>query len=114
MHVLNDNIPNNSKAPMTPITFNFCIKVTGRMSSRTCYTRLNFDFPYVRSFSLRRDTNIDFCTLLIPTIILINPLVLHYVGAVVSSAVVIILLIIMTHGGEWGEGGGWGYYDCLP
>ena len=23
------------------------------MSSRTCYTKLNFDFPYVRSLSLR-------------------------------------------------------------
>ena len=28
------------------------------MSSRTCYTKLNFDFPYVRSpLSLRRDSN---------------------------------------------------------
>ena len=30
--------------------------MTGEMSSRTCYTKLNFDFPYVRSLSLRRDT----------------------------------------------------------
>ena len=29
--------------------------MTGGMSSRTCYTKLNFDFPYVRSLSLRRD-----------------------------------------------------------
>ena len=35
--------------------------MTGGMSSRTCYTRLNFDFPYVRSLSLRRDTFILFC-----------------------------------------------------
>ena len=28
--------------------------MTGGMSSRTCYTNLNFDFPYVRSLSLRR------------------------------------------------------------
>ena len=26
------------------------------MSSRTCYTKLNFDCPYVRFLSLRRDT----------------------------------------------------------
>ena len=31
--------------------------MTGGMSTRTCYTKLNFDFPYVRSLSLRRDTN---------------------------------------------------------
>ena len=35
---------------------NLCTKMTGRMSSRTCYTKLNFDFPYRRSLSLRRDT----------------------------------------------------------
>ena len=29
--------------------------MTGGMSSRTCYTKLNFDFPDVRSLSLRRD-----------------------------------------------------------
>ena len=28
--------------------------MTGGMSSRTCYTKLNFDYPYVRSLSLRR------------------------------------------------------------
>ena len=28
--------------------------MTGRMSSRRCDTKLNFDFPYVRSVSLRR------------------------------------------------------------
>ena len=28
--------------------------MTGGMSSRTCYPKLNFDFPYVRSLSLRR------------------------------------------------------------
>ena len=40
------------------LILNFCIKVTGRMSSRTCYTKLNFDFPYVRSpLSLHRDSN---------------------------------------------------------
>ena len=26
------------------------------MSYRTCYTKLNFDFPYVSSISLRRDS----------------------------------------------------------
>ena len=32
--------------------------VTGRMSSKTCYTKLNFDFLYVSSpLSLRRDSN---------------------------------------------------------
>ena len=30
--------------------------MTGGMSTRICYTKLNFDFPYVRSLSLRRDT----------------------------------------------------------
>ena len=30
--------------------------MTDGMSSRTCYTKLNFDFPYVTSLSLRRDT----------------------------------------------------------
>ena len=29
--------------------------MTGGISSRTCYTKLNFDFPYVRFLSLRRD-----------------------------------------------------------
>ena len=29
--------------------------MTGKISSRTCYTKLNFDFSYVRFFSLRRD-----------------------------------------------------------
>ena len=33
----------------------FCIKMTGGMSSRTCYTKLNLDFSYVRSLSLRFD-----------------------------------------------------------
>ena len=47
MHVLNDKIRNNS---------NYCIKVTGRMSFKPCYTKLNFDFPYLRSLSLRLDT----------------------------------------------------------
>ena len=32
--------------------------MTGRMSSGTCYTKLNFDFSYVRSLLLRRDTYI--------------------------------------------------------
>ena len=32
--------------------------MTGRMSSRTCYTKPDFDFPYVRfPLSLRRDSN---------------------------------------------------------
>ena len=39
-------------------TNNFCIKMTGRMSSRTCYTKFIFDFPYVRSLSLRLDISI--------------------------------------------------------
>ena len=30
--------------------------MTGGMSFRTCYTKLNFEFPYVRSLLLRRDT----------------------------------------------------------
>ena len=30
--------------------------MTGGISSRTRYTKLNFNFPYVRSLSLRRDT----------------------------------------------------------
>ena len=30
--------------------------MTGRISPRTCYTKLNFDFSYVRFLSLRRDT----------------------------------------------------------
>ena len=30
--------------------------MTGEMSSRTCYTKLNFDIPYVTPLSLRRDT----------------------------------------------------------
>ena len=51
MHVLYAKIRNNS--------VNFCIKVTVRMSSRTCYTKLNLEFPYVRSLSLCRDTNIN-------------------------------------------------------
>ena len=29
--------------------------MTGGISSRTCYTKLNFDFSYVRFLSLRRD-----------------------------------------------------------
>ena len=29
--------------------------MTGGTSSRTCYTKANFDFPYVRFLSLRRD-----------------------------------------------------------
>ena len=29
--------------------------MTDGISSRTCYTKLNFDFPYVRFLSLRRD-----------------------------------------------------------
>ena len=29
--------------------------MTGGISSRTCYTKLTFDFPYVRFLSLRRD-----------------------------------------------------------
>ena len=33
----------------------FCTKMTGGISSRRCYTKLNFDFPYVRFLSLRRD-----------------------------------------------------------
>ena len=31
----------------------------GGISSKTCYTKLNIDFPYIRSHSLRRDTYID-------------------------------------------------------
>ena len=38
-------------------TLNFCIKMTGGMSSRMCYTKLNFDVSYASSLSLRRDTN---------------------------------------------------------
>ena len=30
--------------------------MTSRMSSKTCYTQLYFDFLYVRSLLLRRDT----------------------------------------------------------
>ena len=30
--------------------------MTVGISFRTCYTNPNFDFPYVRSYSLRRDT----------------------------------------------------------
>ena len=30
--------------------------MTGGISSRRCYTKLNFDFPYVRFLSLRRNT----------------------------------------------------------
>ena len=30
--------------------------MTGRMSARTCNTKLNFNFPYVRSLSLCRDS----------------------------------------------------------
>ena len=32
----------------------------GRVSSRTCNTKLSYDFPYVRSLSLRRDSYTDF------------------------------------------------------
>ena len=34
--------------------------MTGRISPRTCYTKLNFDFSYVRFLSLRRDTYLIF------------------------------------------------------
>ena len=34
--------------------------MTCRISHRTCYTKLNFDFPYVRFLSLRRDTFVVF------------------------------------------------------
>ena len=30
--------------------------MTDGLSSRACYTKLNFDFPYVRFLSLRRNT----------------------------------------------------------
>ena len=36
-----------------------CTKLAGKMPSRTCYTKLNFGFPYVRSLSLRRDTYVQ-------------------------------------------------------
>ena len=52
MHVLNDRIRNNFVKKFA----NFCTKMSGGMSFRTCYTKLNFDFPYVRFLSLRRDT----------------------------------------------------------
>ena len=55
MHVLNYSIRNISAKNCA--THNFCTKMIGEMSSRTCYTKLNFDFPYVRSLSLRLDTN---------------------------------------------------------
>ena len=40
--------------------------MTGGISSRTCYAKLNFDFLYVKSLSLRRDTyrvlkHVDMC-----------------------------------------------------
>ena len=34
--------------------------MTGGMASRACYTKLNFDFTYVRSLSLRRDTYVKY------------------------------------------------------
>ena len=34
--------------------------MTGGMFSRTYYTKLNFDFPYVRSLSLRRAPFIEY------------------------------------------------------
>ena len=52
MHILYDRIRNNYIK-----NSNYCIKMTGGMSSRTCYVKLNIDFPYVRSRSLRRDTD---------------------------------------------------------
>ena len=38
-------------APEKIVLDNFWTKMTGGMSSRTCYTKLNFDFSYVRSLS---------------------------------------------------------------
>ena len=38
-------------------TPNICIEMTSEMSTRTCYTNLKFYFFYVRSLSLRLDTN---------------------------------------------------------
>ena len=54
MHVLNDRICNNPVKKFARCIV-FCIKMTGRMSSKTCYTTLNFYFPYVRPLSLRRN-----------------------------------------------------------
>ena len=34
----------------------FLTKMSGGMSSTTNYSKLNFDFPYVKSLSLHRDT----------------------------------------------------------
>ena len=59
MHVLNDRISNNSIKNCDRYIPNVCIKMTGGMSFRTCYTKLNFDFSYVRLFLLRRDTFTD-------------------------------------------------------
>ena len=55
---MNDRIHSNSVKNCARHLF-FCMKLTGTMSSRTCYTKLNFDFLYVWSLSLRRDTNVS-------------------------------------------------------
>ena len=46
MHVLNDRICNNSVNKCARYLI-FCTQRTGGMSSRTCCTKLNFDFPYL-------------------------------------------------------------------
>ena len=61
MHVLNDRIRNNSVENCARYII-FCTKMTGGIFSRTCYTKLNFDFPYVRSPLLRRDTYMSMAT----------------------------------------------------
>ena len=55
MHVLNDRICINSVKNCA----RYIVSMTGGMSSKTCYTKLNVDFRYVRSLSLRRDTYVD-------------------------------------------------------
>ena len=54
-HVLNDRMRNNSVKHCARYIM-FVPKKTGGIFSETCYTIPNFDFPYVRFLSLRRDT----------------------------------------------------------
>ena len=43
--------------------------MTGGISSRTCYTKLNFDFPYVRFLSLHRDPYVYISTYLLQSVL---------------------------------------------
>ena len=54
MHVLNDRIRNTTVKNCARYII-VVTKMTGGISSRAWYTKLNFDFPYVRFLSLRRD-----------------------------------------------------------